>query len=201
MREYKEDSTKGSARIMPVNYKGDVLVQAWVDARQLAVISEWLDNSGYRTKHMSELIKVTIEEVASQLIDTGKVNKIEFTKEARELLTMKYRAALNPSGRGERNLLHNLHLDEVRRSNVYRDEKVKTIYNGGIEELVRGQVLTYQEMERVEREQKMKAETERQKKEARKTAVDYKEDDKAIIDVEENVRRMKAYDDKLKDMP
>ena len=46
-REYKEDSTRGSSLINPLNYKGDVLVQVWVDSRVLATLCRWLDGLVY----------------------------------------------------------------------------------------------------------------------------------------------------------
>lgn len=119
---YKEDSTRGSALMRPRSYKGDSLVQAWIDRRKLAVISVWLDEGGYSTRHLSDLIKFTIDEVANKLVDNGIVRKIEFTSDASRLLESKYTADLNPGGRGERNLLHNLQLDEIRRGVAYRGD-------------------------------------------------------------------------------
>ena len=222
MRGYKEDSTKGNARIMPTNYKGDVLVQSWVDARQLAMLSVWLDGNGYVTRHLSDLIKITVEEVVSKLIDSGMVSKVEFTGEARDLLVRKYRAKLNPSGRGERNLLHNLHLDELRR-NTFKDEvNVRPVQGECYTAEERDRIMKhYNEVVEKEREEKLKRDIERQKKAAmasgkvvkvegegesnidrqRKKIMSVKGYEDIIIDVEENVRRMKEYDEKLKDMP
>jgi hypothetical protein len=122
MREYKEDSTRGKALVRPRSYKGDSLVQAWVDRRKLAMLSIWLDNGGYNTRHLSEVVKLTIDEVVERLIESGIVKKIEFTGEATQIIAMKYKADLNPSGRGLRNLSHNLHLDEMRRGKAFEGE-------------------------------------------------------------------------------
>ena len=125
VKSYKEDSTKGRARILPVSYKGDALVQAWIDTRKLLVLDRWLNKGGYVTRFLSDLIKFTIDEVVEQLVSAGIEQKVEFTKDARELLIGKYRCALNPSGRGKRNLLHNTHMDEIRKDNAWKDEKGK----------------------------------------------------------------------------
>ena len=125
MKSYKEDSTKGGARILPVSYKGDALVQAWIDTRKLLVLDRWLNKGGYVTRFLSDLIKFTIDEVVEQLVSAGIEQKVEFTKDAREILIGKYRCALNPSGRGKRNLLHNTHMDEIRKDNAWKDEKGK----------------------------------------------------------------------------
>jgi hypothetical protein len=200
MREYKEDSTRGKARPLPVNYKGDVLAQAWIDARQLAVLSVWLDNNGYVTRHLSDVVRITIEEVASKLIDSGTVRKIEFTKEARALLMSKYRATLNPSNRGKRNLLHNLHLDELRQSNAYRDERSKVGHGIVDTEAVERSIEIYKQKEKEEADAKLWRDTEEQKRAAMKSGRVVKID-KPVINVDENVKKMQEYDEKLKDMP
>ena len=122
-KSYKEDSTKGRARIMPVNYKGDIIVQAWLDARKLLVLSRWLDKGGYNTQNISNIVKFTLDEVVEQLVSNGIEQKVEYTTDARELLKAKYNRNLDQSGRGRRNYLHNIHLDEIRRSNAWKDER------------------------------------------------------------------------------
>lgn len=117
-REPKEDSTKGKSFMRPITYKGDALVQVWVDSRQLAMLSEWLDGRGMNTRHLSEVLKFTIGTIVDKLLEEGIVNQIEYTTDARALLEAKYRVVLNPSGRGEKNLLHNMILDERRKEEV-----------------------------------------------------------------------------------
>jgi len=123
VKSYKEDSTKGRARIMPVNYKGDIIVQTWLDARKLLVLSRWLDKGGYNTQNISNIVKFTLDEVVEQLVSAGIEQKVEFCKDARELLKARYNCNLGQSGRGKRNFLHNIHLDEIRRGNAYQNEK------------------------------------------------------------------------------
>lgn len=124
--DYKEDSTRGRALIKPRSYKGDALVQCWVDSRVVATLSNWLDNYGRVTRSLADVLKFTLEEVVQQLDDAGIIERVQTTDEARAILRAKYRASLNPGGRGKRNLLHNLHLDEMR-SSVSRDDISKPI--------------------------------------------------------------------------
>ena len=63
-----EDSTRGNAAIRPINYKGDALVQAWIDSRKLAMLSIWLEDGGYRVGKLSEVIKFTINEVVEKVV-------------------------------------------------------------------------------------------------------------------------------------
>ena len=134
---FKEDSTKGKARMIPVNYKGDVIVQVWLDARKLLVLSRWLDKGGYVTKNLSNILKFTVDEVVEQLISAGIEQKVEYTKDARTLLEGKYRCDLNPSGRGERNMAHNMRLDDIRKGNAYENEKGQIPANNTIEKEAR----------------------------------------------------------------
>jgi len=128
MGEKAVDSTKGNALADPRTYKGDVLVQCWIDARKLAMLSVWLDNGGRVTRYMSEVIRFVMEEVVDHLIESGEIEKIEFCDEARELLTRKYRSQLNPSGRGAMNFKSNLILDNRRKSG-YNEKGMEPIIN------------------------------------------------------------------------
>ena len=111
---YSKDSTKGNAIMDPVSYKGDMVINCWVDSRLIAMLSNWLDSEEIRTAHMSEVIKISLEELVNILIENNKTRKIELCQEARDILEFKYRATLNPGNRGRRNLLHNLQLDARR---------------------------------------------------------------------------------------
>ena len=104
--EYKEDSTKGKAMMRPRTYKGDSLVQVWIDRRWLASLSVWLESNGVRTRHMSDVLRESLRELYEHLIKTGEVSEID-TTEAGNILEDRYRVELNPGGRGGRNLLHN----------------------------------------------------------------------------------------------
>ena len=120
---YAENSTRGNAKMIPVEYKKDVIVQAWIDARKLVVLDRWLADAGYNTKFISNIIQFTVDEVVEQVIALGHVQKVEYTKDARILLDAKFKTDLNPSGRGERNVSHNLRLDDVRKDNAYQNER------------------------------------------------------------------------------
>jgi len=111
---YKEDSTKGSSLIQPLNYKGDVLTQAWVDSRVLATLSNWLDSKGFYARSMSEVARRPLEVLMEHLVETGQVNVVDDTVVARELLAKRYRVKLNRGGRGGKNVLHNQVLSEQR---------------------------------------------------------------------------------------
>ena len=119
---YVEDSTRGKAVSNPRTYKRDALVQVWIDRRKLAMLSEWLDNNGFVTKHLSDVLRGTIDAIVGQLVDNGSVEKVELTEDAVRILDMKYKVDLNPRGKGLRNLTHNLQLDEIRKSNRFEHE-------------------------------------------------------------------------------
>lgn len=106
-KEYKVDATKGKSKVDPRTFKGDVLVQVWVDSRVIATLSEWIDNTGNSTRYMSEVVKGILNAVLIQVVEKGEIEMIEWTTEARELLEKKYKVNLNPSGRGMKNVLHN----------------------------------------------------------------------------------------------
>ena len=113
---YVEDSTKGGAMMLPRSYKGDVLVQVWIDSRVLATLSLWLDKGGNYTRFMSEIVKDTLRTVQEHLVERGEVEMVDDTAEARDMLERKYRVDLNPSGRGLKNAHHNMLLSEKRKS-------------------------------------------------------------------------------------
>jgi hypothetical protein len=104
---YKEDSTKGTALVLPKSYKGDVLVQVWIDSRVLATLSMWLDSEGNYTRFMSEIVKDTLTMLCERLVEDEIVELVDDTANARNMLERKYRVNLNPCGRGKRNVLHN----------------------------------------------------------------------------------------------
>lgn len=117
--EYKEDCTDGQFSILnPVTFKGDTLVQVWMDSRELATISKWLDKNGNYTRFLSEVVKEGIHMICEELVSEGEVALVEDTAEARNMLERKYRINLNPSGRGEKNALHNIILSERKREEV-----------------------------------------------------------------------------------
>lgn len=111
-RKYVEDSTKGKAIMSPRTYKGDSLIHVWLDRRKLAALSIWLDNNGLGTKFMSDVVRMTLDQVYNALVNSKEINELD-TVMAGDILRSKYRVDLNPGGRGERNLLHNMQLNEI----------------------------------------------------------------------------------------
>ena len=104
---YKKDSTKGKSLLIdPQTFKGDALVQVWVDSRILATLSNWLDAYNH-TRFMSEVVKDTLRATVELLVEQGEVEFVNDTLEARKLLEMKYRVNLNPRGKGMKNVMHN----------------------------------------------------------------------------------------------
>ena len=142
--EYKEDCTDGKFSIInPKSFKGDVVVQAWIDARELATISDWLDKSGSFTRFLSEVVKDSLHLLCGELVDSGEVDMVEDSNKARYMLEKKYRVNLNPNRRGEKNALHNKVLSDRK-----REEREKIPDN--IKELQRDAKETYREIEREE---------------------------------------------------
>jgi len=114
--EYREDCTDGQFSILnPVRFKGDSLVQVWIDSRELATISEWLDRGGDYTRFLSEVVKEGLHILCENIVENGEIEMIEDTQKARRLLEDKYDVRLNPNGRGEKNILHNQILSDRKR--------------------------------------------------------------------------------------
>lgn len=111
---YAIDSTKGSSMINPLNYKGDVLVQVWVDSRVLATIVRWMDSKGNYPRFMSQGVRRPLEVLTGFLVDNGEVEMVEDTDEARTILTRRFNIDLNRGGRGTKNITHNLALSDRR---------------------------------------------------------------------------------------
>ena len=113
---YKEDSTRGGSIINPLNYKGDVLVQVWMDSRILATLCNWLDSHGTYTRHLSEVTRRPLEVLTNLLVENDEVELVDDTIEARNQLERHYGVNLNVGGRGTKNVMHNIQLS------VRRDE-------------------------------------------------------------------------------
>jgi hypothetical protein len=135
-KPYVEDSTKGAALLNnPKRYKGDVMVQVWMDSRVLATISRWLDQEGMFTRFMSEVVRDSLKLFCDFLVDTREVDMTEDTKEARDLLVRKYRVNLNVDGRGLKNAVHNQLLSD-RKNVLSRHTRVRAGQIVGSEEVV-----------------------------------------------------------------
>lgn len=111
---YKEDSTKGSSLINPLNYKGDVLVQVWMDSRVLATLASWLEKNGIYARFMSQVVRRPLEVLTGHLVDSDQVEMIDDTNEARRLLEQRFQVNLNKGGHGGKNVLHNQILTDKR---------------------------------------------------------------------------------------
>ncbi len=123
--KYKVDSTRGNSMINPLNYKGDVLVQVWVDSRVLATLYKWLDNQGVYVRYMSQVVRRPLEVLASFLVDNDEVEMVDDTTEARNILHKKFGIDLNRGGRGLKNAMHNTVLS-ARRGELGERVKSKT---------------------------------------------------------------------------
>lgn len=107
-----EDETRGSGKISPRHYKGDVITQVWLDSRMLATLSVYLDTEGVMTRFLSEVVREILEMVVANLVRDDRVKMIEDTDDARNMLQTRYRLNLNPRNRkgdliGGKNLAHN----------------------------------------------------------------------------------------------
>lgn len=111
---YKEDSTRGASVLNPVNYKGDVLTQVWIDSRILATLTTWMEKSGTYPRFMSEIVREPLRVFVETLVEGGEIDWVENTVEARGLLNRRFRIDLSRGGRGGRNTLHNQILSEKR---------------------------------------------------------------------------------------
>jgi len=123
--KYVEDTTKGKSVMSPRSYKSDVLVQVWLNSRKLDLLSRWLDKDGPTTRFLSEVVRQSLDAVVELLEDNGW--EMRSTVESREMLERKYKANLNPRGKGEKNKLHNMildgHIDDFGRNKSFRQVK------------------------------------------------------------------------------
>lgn len=111
---YKKDSTQGRSRIDPLNYKGDVLTQAYVDSRVLATLCLWLERTGLIPRSLSDVARRPLELLFEHLVETDSIEPIDDTAQARELLQSRFRVGLNRGGRGLKNVMHNTVLSSMR---------------------------------------------------------------------------------------
>lgn len=132
MGEYREDSTKGNSLIKPLNYKGDVLVQVWVDSRVLATLCKWLEGEGVYTRFMSQVVKRPLEVLAEFVVENEGVERVDDTSEARNMLERRFGVNLNRGEKGKKNVLHNVILSEKRKElgEVLREEKPADVGRG-----------------------------------------------------------------------
>lgn len=111
---YVEDSTRGGARVAPLNYKGDALIQVWIDSRILSTLSHWLESNDFYPRFLSEVVREPLRVLVETLVENGSVEMVEHTAEARTHLSTRYGTDLTRGGRGQRNALHNQVLSDKR---------------------------------------------------------------------------------------
>ncbi len=112
---YAQDKTGGTSKINPLNYKGDVLTQTWIDSRVLASLTVWMEKVGYRPRTLSDVARKPLEVLLEFLVESGDAEMVESTADARSLLQNKFRVSLNRGSRnsraddvrGGKNILHN----------------------------------------------------------------------------------------------
>jgi len=121
---YAEDSTKGGSLINPLNYKGDVLVQVWVDSRVLATLCGWLEKQGTYPIHLSQVARKPLEVLAEVLVNGGDAELIDDTVEARDMLQKRFKIDLSRGGRGTKNVQHNITLS------IRREELAESVQRG-----------------------------------------------------------------------
>uniref|UniRef100_A0A6M3KVZ6 Uncharacterized protein n=1 Tax=viral metagenome TaxID=1070528 RepID=A0A6M3KVZ6_9ZZZZ len=127
VKDYVVDSTKGGSLINPLNYKGDVLVQVWMDSRVLATLCRWLDNAGFYSRFMSQVVRRPLEVLAESMVEKGEVQIVDDTAEARSILERRFGVDLNRGGRGTKNVAHNVALSVRRAELDSRLQRVKRI--------------------------------------------------------------------------
>ncbi len=140
MREktYATDSTKGHSIINPLNYKGDVLVQVWVDSRVLATLCNWLDDKGTYARYMSQVVRRPLEVLVDLLVSSGDARLIDNTVEARSMLQKRFGVDLSRGGRGTKNVMHNITLSISREELAESVQREKRVYD--VNRPLRGQL-------------------------------------------------------------
>lgn len=112
--KYKVDSTKGGSLINPISYKGDVMVQVWMDSRVLATLCKWLEKEGEYPRFLSHVVRLPLEMLADHFVEKGEVEMVDDTLEARILLEGRFHVSLNKGKKGMKNLMHNVTLSSRR---------------------------------------------------------------------------------------
>jgi len=168
--KYVEDTTMGKSKVIPKKYKGDMMLQAWVDSRKVAVVSAWLDQDGPNTRHMSDVLKLMLDAVVKSIKYEG--FDMKGFDESRAMLENKYKVDLNPQGRGLKNLRHNMVLESL------KEEEYSPVYNTGNVQK------TYWEpgMTMTDEEGYLKAEEEYRKQQEEERRVKLDSDTKRAID-------------------
>ncbi len=187
---YAENSTCGKAMINPITYKRDVLVQVWVQSRYLVALDQWLDHGGVNLRHLSDIINESIEQIIKSLLDNEEISSLMACQNARDFLQFKYRISLD-GNRGQRNALHNLHLDSKikPRKNEWEDNGSFNEYRsiGSDEEWEKGREMAEKDRAKVTMEKEI---------EGKKVLDRLKQEPDSIINI--SLDQLKEVDEKIK---
>lgn len=104
---YEADCTRGQSLINPMTYKGDVLVQVWMDSRSLATIMKWMDKNGMQPRFMSQVVRRPFEVLAAHVVENEGCECIDDTATARFMLEDRFQVNLNRGNKGLKNVVHN----------------------------------------------------------------------------------------------
>jgi len=108
---------------MDERYKRDALVQAWIDRRQLATIINWMLRRGRNPLHLSEVLKLAVDELTKKAVAEG-ARFVELTEDAHNIINNCFRVNLNRGGKGLQNFRYNVRVDEMRLARVEKvDER------------------------------------------------------------------------------
>lgn len=100
-------SNKGRSPLRPTRNERDAVVQVWVDRKDLATIGLYMETKGIRLVHMSDILGFCVE-VVKTIILKANGTYVSSTAEASAFLESRFKAKLNPRGRGNKNLITNL---------------------------------------------------------------------------------------------
>lgn len=112
---YAEDTTKGASLMKPLNYKHDVVTQAWIDSRILATLAMWMESNNCPAKSFSDLCRRPLELLVEILTSNGNAELVDDTARARNYLETRFRIKLNRNEKGTKNVLHNQILTSQRK--------------------------------------------------------------------------------------
>ena len=115
--------------------KSDALIQVWLDRRYIAAAAKWLDKNNYPPNSLAELFRLVFQGAINNLVLSGETELMS-TAEAMHFLDGRFKANLNPQGKGLSNLTKNLQLSPAPKPNQHEEiergaieAKVKAILN------------------------------------------------------------------------
>ena len=106
-------------------YKGDINAQAWVDSRELTVVSNWMEHEGMRPKFLSEVMRECLSIVAGHLVKAGLAEAVELASDAHLIIGGRFGVRFDSKNRGNRNRLLNYSKDDRKGlDSMFSDKKV-----------------------------------------------------------------------------